>query len=247
MKKAVVIPHHVYHQMLKSMTNNQPAKSHSTPTIEEELKLIHTSEDPIEKKNFLYQQALFKYLQSTHADKKDLILPVLGESTLPSSPKVAQQEFLKNGNTSETSVQHTSVSPSTIPIIDMSKSEIDETMQETLSKRNKQKGMHLYNMLRNRGKGKVSWNDIGEIFINDRRIPNSNIIDIVADLLNSVGKASPPRGFIELVPYLRAMNIPLHLLRSRARSKAISNAITLDDTSSAAVPDPKLLGRWKKF
>lgn len=253
MKKAVVIPHHVYQQMLKSVANNQSAASNSASLLENELKVISTSNDPIEKKNFLYQQALFKYLQSAHSDKKDIILPVLDEAAAPLFHNVEQQELLKNGhnpqseqeNVTSASMQLNTASPTSSFI--NAKSAIDIAMQESLSKHNKEKGMQLYNMLCNRGRGAVAWDDIGQIFINETKIPNSNIIDIVVDLLNTMGTAPQPHGFKELVPYLREMNIPLHLLRNRMRSKTILNAGALEDKSSVSATTSKLVNKWKKF
>ena len=67
----------------------------------------------------------------------------------------------------------------------------------------------------------VGWNQRGELLIQGQKVANSNMVDLVKDLLKKRKNVNPP-GWKELATELRESNVPLEYIRNPDRLAFIS-------------------------
>jgi len=75
----------------------------------------------------------------------------------------------------------------------------------------------------------VNWNARNELIVDDQIIPNSNMIDLIHDLVRTRRNAPPPLGFVQLAPALVRHNAPREAIANLARRQAIFNPPQVDD------------------
>ena len=62
----------------------------------------------------------------------------------------------------------------------------------------------------------ISWNDKGELMVNDQPIKGSHVVDLVDDIVRT-GKRKPPRGWQEFADPLADLNLPAALIGNTDR------------------------------
>lgn len=79
-----------------------------------------------------------------------------------------------------------------------------EELKKLLSDRTKYLGVNLLKYLQNKKHGKsINWNERGEVSIEGSRIPNSNIVNLIAHAVSKRNKTLPPvEGFERFATYL---------------------------------------------
>lgn len=94
--------------------------------------------------------------------------------------------------------------------------------------------------------GGVTWSDNGVVSFEGRSIEDSNIIDLVYDLVRSSRSTTEPKGWEEFVNVLKQVNVPRVLIANQKRlqqlNKILSREQRLDaeePTSTEVVPDVK--------
>ena len=78
----------------------------------------------------------------------------------------------------------------------------------------------------------LSWNDDGEIVVNNRVIPFTNISDLLSNLMTSTVKK--PEGWDEISTAISTANVPQELIRNKRRWKDITKR--RDSPASLATP-----------
>lgn len=93
----------------------------------------------------------------------------------------------------------------------------------------------------------ASWSPRGEFIYRQRLVPNSNIIDLINDLLRNSTTAAPPTGWEEFSEFLKNENIAKELIVNKQRWKYMYK--TVKDTSFVETPRPSKRKRKanKKF
>ena len=76
----------------------------------------------------------------------------------------------------------------------------------------------------------LSLTDKNEIRINNETIPNSNIIDLMADLTRDRREGPPPRGFQEFSALLHEHNVPLEAIGNRKRRETMTPQMSETNT-----------------
>ena len=108
--------------------------------------------------------------------------------------------------------------------INTSQTAIEKTLLKILSPQTRKKGLALYHILEDSCK-EISWDNNGVVNINGKEIIGSNIIDIIINLVSHPHKKNlmKPVGFLELLPYLKKLNIPYHLISNKTRLNELMN------------------------
>ena len=224
MKKAVVIPAHIFERFKNSSENidkqnavneNKIQELYDTPeNIEKTINRINNSGIGLDRKNFLYQQFLFKILRVARENNLDIKLPIL-EYIDPSTSTTSVTPTV-----STTSVTPVSTTPPSTPIVAALPLAIDDRMSRSLSKVQRVNGMQIYRIIETIPE--VSWDDKGVISINGKIIPQSDIVKIVLHL-HSVGKnkkQKSPLGLIQLQPYINVLKTVTNVIGSRSRGRS---------------------------
>src|ERR1700733_14651075 len=81
---------------------------------------------------------------------------------------------------------------------------IDSLVLETVPKKWKTHASKLLSHLKSNAK--VNWSAKGELVVNDKIIPNSNIVDVVNDLMRKRSSMTAPTGWSELAKVLKDSN-----------------------------------------
>jgi len=202
MNKAVVIPYHIYNQMKteeQKPTNLKPDHN-KLYRLEDELKDILNRTMPINEKRILYHQVLQNYLK-TYDD-------------------VARQTYQIEQNVKENdnSLEQESKSEHSQPLIKVIRGVFPKTYHEKID--------NLYKSLKS-VEG-LDWDDRGKIQIDGVDVVNTNITDIVVDLMKK-WKREPPSGWDRIRSKLQQSNFPTSLIYNPAR---------ITDLTSRNTPTP---------
>lgn len=104
--------------------------------------------------------------------------------------------------------------PVQIPVIDLEtqkhKTLNTDELVETFTKTYKSDAK---NLLRHIGKRheKIDWDDNGTLFINGEIVPNTNIIDLLHDIIR-VRKATQPQGWKQMIHALKDISTPIEFI-----------------------------------
>lgn len=90
-----------------------------------------------------------------------------------------------------------------------------------------------------RSNAKVEWDEKGEVTMKGYTISNSNIIDLIGDLLRHRKTAIPPVGYQGFIKVLKESNIPEELIGNKERAKQMStlNLIYQSDVENLSPGD----------
>ena len=80
-----------------------------------------------------------------------------------------------------------------------------EILESILPKTKIKTGLNLYDYIKSASLFKIS--SQGEVIVDGRIVPSSNIVDIV-NHMSRRWNADPPTGWNEIAPYLKSLNIP---------------------------------------
>src|ERR1700733_4194601 len=99
--------------------------------------------------------------------------------------------------------------------------DIDSLVLETVPKKWKTHASKLLSHLKSNPN--VGWSAKGELVVNDKFIPNSNIVDVVNDLMRKRTSMSVPTGWMELSKVLKESNVPHELIGNEERWQDITS------------------------
>lgn len=106
--------------------------------------------------------------------------------------------------------------PTPVPVVDVppSKDDLGEIQLDAVPKQYAKKAQLLVDHIR-RSPG-IGWNQRNELVVEGATVPNSNIIDLVGDLVRPKTNFSP-RGVGDFVRVLKQTNVPVSLINNRDR------------------------------
>ena len=220
MKKAVVIPAHIFERFKNTsehgnidkqnlyINENKLEESYDTPdNIEKTINKINNSGIGLDRKNFLYQQFLFKILRLVRENNLDIKLPIL-EYKDPTTSVITTSPVLPPVTTPPATPIVTNVAPRIL----------NDRMLQSLPKIQKVKGMQIYRIIATIPE--ISWDDNGVISVNGTTIPQSDIVEIVLSLMpGGKKKKTSPIGLKQLQPYINAMKMTTNVIRSQSRGR----------------------------
>ena len=173
----------------------------------------------------LYEQTLQKYLNSVNKVKEKNIIP----QSITQTTKVG--ELTTNDET------------------DFKRKKFEVSILNSLPKTLREKGRLLLDHLKERTN--LSWNEMGEIILNDNKVSNSHISDLLNEALRSRKYSDAPRGWDKFAYELSRTNIPLELIGNKERYRQSLTGHTFE-TDTAASPfltpeaEESLIGSSKK-
>lgn len=224
-RKMVVVPQ----ELLTRIQNNQQQHDTSTYTggLDDEMQRIlndKRSTDDGEKWK-LYQQVLQRYLHVSTANRKPINLPIIETSNNQATIDDDEEEEGGGGGDS-----------------------LDVEIIESLPYIYRVESRGLLRALRRRGKNVIRWNRNGVVYVHGELIPNSNIVDIIHNIVRARKTTHLPSGWIEVMRVLKDMNIPSTYIGNSNASDFLnrtrtptSDTVTLlhTPTSSVAATDHK--------
>lgn len=192
--KMVMVPEHALSQM-NVMQQRDGIEGRVDEFKNALQKILSDVTIPAETQMQLYNQLFARYLK-IDADSKE-----------PDTVITRQEKQTTNVN-QQTEAENTIKSN---PIQDNWKKAIAEKMPKT----HKGKADELIDFLANSNQFAV--HDNGEIVINDKIIPKSNIVRLIHDVIRKKTKAPPPLGHGHFITLLRDLNVPKYLIGNTAR------------------------------
>ena len=167
----------------------------------------------------LYEQALQRYLNNVSKVKdKSMGFQNSLINTTEQAEKTAPREKTEDQNIQE-------------------HKKLDSSMINSLPKTLRDKGKLLLEHLKDRTK--LRWNDIGEIFVDDKKISKSHIFDLMNETLRSRKNSDVPRGWDTFAKELARTNIPLELIgnKDRYRQSLGGHSFEVEPVSSFTSPE----------
>jgi len=99
----------------------------------------------------------------------------------------------------------------------VNKNKIREEILEAFTKTTKKRGEQLFNFLEK----SIIWNEKGELVINNKKIDNSNIIDLLLLTVSNKSKFDYITGINEFTELLHNINVPRHFIVNNKLKKLI--------------------------
>jgi hypothetical protein len=210
-KKMILIDPEVI-EKLKRGNNNSSIGSNITHLDEEMQKVLNTKLGDREKWT-LYMQTLQRYLYFIGKDRKPLVIPIFSQDEMESERKEDVKPN-QDADVAETPVKKDEEIPKVHDYY------VKSQMLQLIPKSYKQKGELLLDFLL-KNKEKVHWNSHGTVFIDNKEVYKSNIVDLFNDIIRPL-KNSSPHGWMEFCKALKELGIPLSYIGNPKRSTFIS-------------------------
>lgn len=203
--------------------NQQNNIDSPTSRLDTEMKNILNSSMEDRKKCILYLQVLQRYLHFNEENRRPIELPIMSQNVDFSETNI-------NGETQALDPVSTQISKNEekqeINIAPKNNSLTPSKILSTVPKTYFKKGESLLNII-SLSSNKINWNSEGTVIIDDKRIPGSNIVDLINDLLRPL-KRHDPIGWEVFAKALKEIKIPLIYLGNPKRVEYI-NKLTLTD------------------
>lgn len=213
-KKMILIEPEVL-EKLKSDTGNNVGTNNLSRLDEEMSKVLKTKLEDREKWTH-YLQTLQRYLYFIGKDRKPLQIPILPFDQTDNVIKgTVKSEEVSDGTETSTRPNESSYSKS--------------HLVEFLPKSYRPKGELLVDLLL-KNKDKIYWNEKGTVFINNKEIYKSNIVDLLGDIVRPL-KNSSPNGWAEFALMLKDLKVPTRCIGNPKRAtfiNVLSNSPTYD-------------------
>lgn len=171
---------------------------------EEMRKVLFTKIDDREKWA-QYSQILQRYLYFVGKDRKPLEIPILSLDATQTNKRQDNEEY---GTDSTQDFAKT---------VDQRDSDIytKSHLIKLLPKTYKKNGELLIDLLQ-KHRDNIYWDNRGTVFINNKEIYNSNIVDLLNDAIRPL-KNSSPSGWMEFTKVLKDIRVPLSYLGNSRR------------------------------
>lgn len=215
-KKMILIEPEAIERLKKDNANT--TVNNLSQLDEEMSKVLKTKLDDREKWS-LYQQTLQRYLYFIAKDRKPIEIPLVnfGESgnyikedvTTKKTADIKEEPMKTHERPINENIPHKSNDYYT-------KSQLLQLIPKTY----KIKGELLIDILL-KNKNKINWNDDGTIFIDNKKVYKSNIVDLINDVVRPL-KNSSPHGWVEFSQVLKDLKVPLSYIGNPKRATFIN-------------------------
>lgn len=198
-------------EVIEKLKNNN-ATFNNLSNLDEEMHKVLTTRLEDREKWSLYLQTLQRYLYFVGKDRKPLELPIMSfdESEKTKKEDVTSKMLDRKDTSKETDVHPPGVSDAYTKI----------QLLQLLPQSYKFKGELLLDILL-KNKDKIYWNNNGTVFIDNKEIVNSNIVDLLGDVVRPL-KNSSPAGWPHFALALRDLQVPLSYIGNQKRATYIN-------------------------
>lgn len=186
-KKMILVDPDTIHR-INQQENVQP---NTLSLLDQEMKdIINNNKISDYEKWTLYNQVLQRYLNIVNNTRKPFSLSVVEEKINNNNTKFEDTKFL---GVSESNSQH----------------DYDREILESVPKTYRNRASLLLQKLKR--DGPIKWDEHGVVYVNDNKIMNSNITDLLNDVVRP-RKTGDPIGWREFTTALSAINTPFELI-----------------------------------
>lgn len=208
-KKMILIEPEVIEKLKKE---NYNGSFNNLSNLDEEMHKVLSTKLEDREKCSLYLQILQRYLYFVGKDRKPLQLPIISfDETKDTKKDDVKSEML----------DHKDILIKTDgPSSDVSDASKKIQLLQLLPKSYKTKGELLVDILL-KNKDKIYWNKNGTVFIDNKEVVNSNIVDLLGDVVRPL-KNSSPVGWAHFALALKDLQVPLSYIGNPRRATYIN-------------------------
>jgi len=171
--------------------------------------ILHDTKKPADDKVAQYNQNLQRFLEVQ--EQKRQFIPTV---------KIHQENASTSSQENKEEGERRDIKPQTEQTEQSDQHPLtDNEILESIPKSSRTLAQSMINRLK-ANSDHVSWNDKGEVTINERPIPGSNIIDLINDQLRS-RKKFDPKGWEQFTESLDKINMPKYILQNEKRRSHI--------------------------
>lgn len=237
----------VEQDFIERLKHNENQSENSSSRLDREMQKILKSKMDDREKWALYSQALQRFLHFAEADRKPFKIPIVMDGIDHFSnynkdldSKLKKEENVDNDSVANSSLLEHEVAATPPPDRSNQYYPVEFTPShiiEGVPKSYKVKTQTLMENIINH-KNKIWWKVGGEIVINNRTIPNTNIVDLVNDVIRPL-KRTKPKGWEEFALVLKDIRVPTSCIGNPTNLEFIKRAVSdreLDElTQSSSV------------
>lgn len=210
-KKMILIEPEQLEKFKKENINN--VSTNILSRLDEEMnKVLNTKLEDREKWS-LYLQTLQRYLYFAEKDRQPLEIPITSIFNDMANTK-------KEKISSERDSDVKGISSKVDEVSGTSENYGKSQLLHILPKSYKSKGELLIDFLL-KNKEKIYWDEKGTVFIDNKEVNKSNILDLINDVIRPLRNSSP-RGWTEFSVALKDLKVPLSYIGNPRRSTYIS-------------------------
>lgn len=229
---------------IERLKRNDSVPENVSSRLDGEMQKILKSKINDREKWALYSQALQRFLHFVESDRKPFKIPIvmegidqLNDENRDLNLKVnKKEEDESNESVANKTLPEGDVSPNTVTTpsgtnpetVLFSPSRIVDNLPKSYEKKTK---TLLACIISN--KPNIWWKTNGEVVINNRTIPNSNILDLVSDTVRSL-KRPKPTGWEEFASFLRDIKVPTSCIGNPTNLEFINKSQSIEPHTSSA-------------
>lgn len=211
-KKMILIEPEVIEKLKKD--NNSKTNVNNLSQLDEEMhKVLRNTKLDDREKWSLYLQTLQRYLYFVGKDRKPLEIPII---SLDEPGNIIKE----NGKSDTTADSQQTSSKVTEEKPDCKDFYSKSQLLQFIPKSYQLKGELLIQFL-SKNKDKIFWNDKGTIFIDNKEVYKSNIVDLLGDILRPL-KNSSPNGWVQFSTALKDLQVPISYIGNPKRATFIN-------------------------
>lgn len=230
---------------IERLKRNENLPENVSSRLDGEMQKILKSKMNDREKWALYSQALQRFLHFIETDRRPFKIPIVMEGVDQLNNE--SNDLYSKVNKKEESENNASITNKPLPEGDVTTTATEssgtnpETIQfspsrivDNLPKSYEKKTRTLLNIIIS-NKPKIWWKTNGEVVINNRTIPDSNILDLVSDTVRSL-KRPKPTGWEEFALLLKDIKVPTSCIGNPTNLDFISRPrLTESNTSPAPI------------
>lgn len=237
---------------IERLKHSDNLSENSSSRLDGEMQKILKSKMDDRVKWALYSQALQRFLHFTETDRKPFKIPLVTEFDQPTNennefhPKIIKKEEIKkeeidNNKSIENAVLpelkgDVYATPSGGTKFDLPKQYSPSYIIDIIPKSYRTKSQTLIECVV-QSKPKIWWKENGEVVINNRTIPHSNILDLVGDVLRPL-KRSKPTGWEDFAAVLHDIKVPKSCIGNPTNLEFMNGLQSNDPNTSIASINP---------
>lgn len=209
-KKMILIDPEVIEKLKKDKCN---IVIDNLSELDKEMHKVLSNKMDDREKWSLYSQTLQRYLYFVGKDRKPLEIPII--------PLEDYENTIKDNKKPDISADSPQTSTK-LPDEAAGSNDFYSKSQllQFIPKSYKLKGELLLEFLSN-NKHKIFWNDKGTVFIDNKEVYKSNIVDLLGDILRPL-KNSSPHGWMQFSTALKDLQVPVSYIGNPRRATFIN-------------------------
>jgi hypothetical protein len=226
---------------IERLKHSDNVSENSSSRLDGEMQKILKTKMNDREKWALYSQALQRFLHFTRSDRQPFKIPLVDDVGQLTNEKndFNPEIYKKEENVNNNSVENVALpelegdiyaTPPGGSKSDLPKQYSPSYIVDVIPKSYKTKSKTLLECMV-QSKPKIWWKENGEVVINNRTIPNSNILELVGDVLRPL-KRSKPIGWEDFASILHDIRVPTACIGNPTNLKFMKGLQSTDPNTS---------------